>query len=1356
MPRGRRRKRARSTSSSSSSSRSSSSSSSSSSDRDRRKRTTKRRKASPTVSQNAVLSSVIPEFDPLVDDVDMWINVLEANARAFGWSDSMIKYQGLQKLRNTAKTWLDSLQKNETTWTLWRWRQWREKLSNTFQTKRNMYVLLKQLVETKPLPNQSLYEFYFQQKGKIDRLQLKFKDRDIVSIIVGSIGDPNISTAAEAGNFPRCDDLASFLHSKTYTVPEKTLQSKNSLLSKPVARQVYGQQSHSNYKADTKVDPSTTVGNNTVNAHVSCYRCGEFGHRRNSCNLKDDIQCTSCGKRGHLEKACKSKQKQPIKSQTKTETDLEVKMINAPKSKQKFCKQIFLNNFECEAFFDMGSDCSLITSDSVEKYKLQPFNLNNPINLVGFTNSTSIHVSKAVAVNLKVDTVELVSLMYVIESLSGCDILIGRNFTEDSSIMYTRVGNTLTFEPVKTMAIFNINFKEKGTEHEQLLNSIFSKYPRCFSDDLATLGKTKCVELDIELTSSKPVCFRPYRMSESERKITREITDDLLKNGIIRHSNSPYASPALLVDKASGAKRLCIDYRQLNKITVKEKYPMPMIEDLVDRLQGCKYFTSLDLKSGYHQIPVKPDSVPKTAFITPDGHFEFLRMPFGLSNGPSVFQRLMNTVLGNLRFGKVICYMDDLLIATESLEENIACLENVLEVLQTNGLTINLDKCSFFQKEITFLGYEISNNGVRPSSKKLKAIECFPIPKNIHQLRQFLGLINYFRKFIKNCAILCSPLTKLLKKDAVWQWDPQQEQAFNTIKEALIQNAVLKIFDPKLPIILYTDASRDGIGCIMVQVTKNGEQPIHFYSRQTSNDEKKYHSFELELLAVVVGLQKYRHYLLGANFKIITDCNAVRHALSKKEIIPRIGRWVLQTQEFSFEILHRPGKQMQHVDALSRNPITNATNDIPVINDVMSITEGDWLLSVQLQDPNICSIRDILLSGEAEENRQIFNQYELLGNKVYRRTEYGRRWLVPKKCVWQIIKANHDDLGHFAIDKTVERIRAKYWFPHLKKTVSKYIKNCLNCIYYKNIHGKKPGKLHPIPKYARPFHTLHLDHLGPFVKSTQQNSYLLVIVDAFTKFVFISAVKNTKSKIVINELNKIFKVFGNPKRLISDAGSAFTSKAFTSFCNERNIRAHVIATAIPRSNGQVERYNLTILEALRSMGANTDNNKWDQHITNIQQGINSTINKTTAAIPSEVFFGYRIRMNTDGIIDDDIDMTVDLTALRNKVDTNIQKAAEKQKAYFDTKRKEAPQYKIGDLVVIKIPSISNDGQSTKLMPLYKGPFQVMEILGHDRYKVADMRGAERSTRRYNGVTCVENMKPWIRVSDKEKPDVIDS
>lgn len=516
-------------------------------------------------------------------------------------------------------------------------------------------------------------------------------------------------------------------------------------------------------------------------------------------------------------------------------------------------------------------------------------------------------------------------------------------------------------------------------------------------------------------------------------------------------------------------------------------------------------------------------------------------------------------VMGNLRFDKIVLYLDDILIVSETVEENIELLEKVLQIFKENGLTLNLQKCHFLKTDIEFLGYRIDSEGLRPTEIKTMAVKSFPIPKSVHQLRQFLGLISYFRKFIKNCALLSSPLTKLLKKDSPWVWTADHDRAFETLKDSLTSDSMLAIFDPSKECILYTDACRDGIAGILMQVTECGEKPVHYYSRQTTEDEKKYHSFELELLAIVQSLGRFRHYLLGAQFRIVTDCSAVRYALTKKDIIPRIARWVLSTQEFSFEIAHREGTRMQHVDALSRNPLQSGEKSETEI--VLSITEADWLLSVQLQDKKLVEIRTILESGEQHLHEEIFDKYELLGNKVYRRTDQGRRWVVPKHCIWQIIKCNHDDLGHFSVDKTVERISSRYWFSRMRHIVKKYIKNCIKCVYYKSKGGPKEGELHPVPKYAQPFHTLHLDHLGPFVETQDNNKYLLVRVDAFTKFVFMSAVPNTESSHVISEIDGISKIFGNPRRLITDAGSAFTSKTFKEYSMQRNIRLHTVAKA---------------------------------------------------------------------------------------------------------------------------------------------------------------------------------------------------
>lgn len=1291
------------------------------------------------------LHTMIPEFDPLTDNVLSWINVIESYASTFAWSDSMIRYQALNKLKGSAKMWYDSLLRNDHSWTTWVWKDWRKIILTTFQIKRNMFDLIKEIIDKKPIENQSLYEFFFQQKAKIDALNLNFSQPDIMSIILGNISDSNITASVEASNFQSCDNLAGFLHSRLYKPKTKQMSVVSNVSSRDNTKDVKPYTQNQNVLRPVLPSSSETpsTGQTQNRKPIECFNCGG-NHKRIHCYIK----CEFCGKKGHSDSTCYTKKKiTPVKPVVQ-----ETKYISSSDSKDKFYKTIKVNEFEHTAFIDTGSSCSLISLALAKKFNLRMCPITSPITLQGFQKDSIETVSSLVTVNLKIDSVIVQNVeLYVLKELSGCEILIGRNVTERTDIMYSRIGKILKFDYAAEYVQFcevvaDPDFViDTDSQHAKLL-TLFKNYKECVASSIKELGKVNNHEMEINLSDTKPVYFRPYRASNSDRKIIRDMVNELLEHGIIRESNSPYASPALLVSKKNGEKRLCIDYRALNKITIKDKYPMPRIEELIDRLQGCKFFTSLDLKSGYYQIKMKEDSVQKTAFITEDGHYEFLRLPFGLANAPSTFQQMMNRVLGNLRFGKIIVYLDDILIVSETAEENLEILETVLKLFRENGLTLNLKKCHFLKTEIEFLGYKVGQNCIMPSESKVKAVKDFPTPKTVHQLRQFNGLISYFRKFIKSCALISSPLTQLTRKDSSWSWDSSHEHAFQALKDSLTSDSVLSIFDPKKECVLYTDASREGIAGILMQVTVEGEKPIHYYSRQTSDDEKKYHSFELELLAIVASLEKFRLYLLGTKFKIVTDCNSVRYALTKQEIVPRIARWVLSTQEFTFDIVHREGTRMQHVDALSRNPAQ--TGEKSEAELVMSITEADWLLSVQLQDSHLVYLRQILESGDRDGNKDVFTNYELLGNKIYRRTAHGRRWVVPKECVWQIIKCNHDDLGHFSLDKTYERIAHLYWFPKMRRTIKKYIKNCLNCIYYKKKGGSKEGELYPVPKYAQPFHTLHLDHLGPFVKTLKDNKYLLVTVDSFSKFVFVSPVKSTESSYVVKELETISKIFGNPRRIVADAGSAFTSVSFKQYCNDKNIRLHTIASGMPRSNGQVERFNRTVLEAMKTMGANLTDDRWDECVRHLQQGINSTFQKTIKAIPSEVFFGYRLRTDSDKLAPEpDNGNTTDVTQLRKWVDDNIKVNAELQKRRFDSTRTRATQYQEGDLVLVKILSQTNDGQSKKLMPVYKGPFQIEKILGQDRYRVTDMRGSERSHKRYTGTAAAENMKHWIRIDD---------
>ncbi|CAK1593412.1 unnamed protein product [Parnassius mnemosyne] len=422
------------------------------------------------------------------------------------------------------------------------------------------------------------------------------------------------------------------------------------------------------------------------------------------------------------------------------------------------------------------------------------------------------------------------------------------------------------------------------------LLDLLNSYRGCFAFTTSELGKTSIVEMRIKLNDAAPVTYRPYRLSLSEREKVNSIINELLTNEIIRESDSEYASPIILVSKKNGDLRLCVDYRALNRKTIKDKYPMPLIEDQIDNLQGQRYFTTLDLTQGYHQIPMSEDSKHLTAFVTPDGHFEYNRMPFGLTNALAVFQRMIHKLLNKHKIPGVMAYMDDIVIGAKTITEGIEKLHQVLNILREANLTLNLKKCHFFKTTIDYLGFEVSENGIRPGTRKTEAVLSFPTPRNPHEIRQFIGLASFFRKFIRNFATIARPLTSLTKANTPWTWGEDQIKSFLKIKEILTNRPVLAIYNPTYLTELHTDASQLGIGGMLLQ-KENEKSPLRavaYYSRQTSVEEQHFHSYELETLAVVMSLNRFRVYLLGVQFKIVTDCNALRTALTKTDLVPRL------------------------------------------------------------------------------------------------------------------------------------------------------------------------------------------------------------------------------------------------------------------------------------------------------------------------------------------------------------------------------------------------------------------------------------------------------------------------------------
>ncbi|CAK1597933.1 unnamed protein product [Parnassius mnemosyne] len=806
------------------------------------------------------------------------------------------------------------------------------------------------------------------------------------------------------------------------------------------------------------------------------------------------------------------------------------------------------------------------------------------------------------------------------------------NETNDQYIGLTDVANSREPLPIDKVKIGTLLSVSELSEFQVLL----SKYRDCFALDLSELGETNLTQMNIKLNDDTPVVYNPYRMSIKEREHLTIIVEDLLRHGIIRESNSCYASPVILVNKKNGEKRLCIDYRALNRKTLKDKYPLPRIEDQLDCLGGNSYFTSLDLASGYYQIPMAEDSKHLTAFVTPDGLFEYNRMPFGLANAPSVFQRAINTMLRGSGGRLALAYMDDLLIASKTIKEGTEKLEKVLQLLRSAKLTLKLEKCQFFQTQINYLGYEISSEGIRPGNLKIQAVANFPEPKNVHEVRQFVGLSSYFRRFVRNFSVIARPLTNLTKKDVSWRFGEEERDAFNKLKEKLVSRPLLALYDPTAPVEVHTDASKMGIGAILMQRHNDAVHPVAYYSRQTSPEEQRFHSYELETLALVTALQKFRVYLLGTNFKAVTDCSAIRNTMNKRDLVPRVARWWISMQEYDFTIEYRPGNKMAYVDALSRNPIRTDVHNNENRIDVLFVNNDAWLGTVQSSDPELQRIVKILQDPESEHVVEIKNNFTLKNGKLYRIVKKNDTvtllWVVPKSVRWQILKMNHDNNGHFGFEKTYERIKRIYWFKNMRKFTKKYCKACLECAHNKIPAGPREGMLHPIEKVSKPFDTIHADHCGPFPLSKKRNQYILAIIDSFTKYIYLKAVRDCRSKTSIQIFEEYFALFGVPRRLITDRGTSFTSNEFNKFVVGKGMKHILNAVATPRANGQIERYNKTLVESLASANHGHPENEWDTVLFKVQWSLNNTINKGTGKTPAETLFGVVPTGSCDGVM----------------------------------------------------------------------------------------------------------------------------
>ena len=1009
---------------------------------------------------------------------------------------------------------------------------------------------------------------------------------------------------------------------------------------------------------------------------------------------------------------------------SKRQMEYEIYDVNKQSQREKPLKIVELCGKTTSALIDSGSDVNLVSSEFCADVSKQ---MNNNITLsgLGFAKVQSLG---CLTTNVVIDSTKYDDVLFYVvpKDCMPFDVIIGHEFLRNVTMVMN--GSAVWIKPVEWVNLINCFCCSVDVGHvsntylkEEVIQMVESYQP-CQT-------KEAPIQLKIIVKDDVPVVQRPRRISLKEQAVVEEQVAEWLEQGIVRVSYSEYASPLVLVRKKDGNIRVCVDYRKLNVKIVKDEFPLPIIEDYIDKLAEAKVFSVLDLKNGFFHLNVSSESVKYTAFVTHHGQFEFLKAPFGLSVCPNYFMRFVTIIFRELiSKGIVLIFVDDILIPAKDEQEAVDRLREVLRVSSEYGLQINWKKAQLICRSITYLGHTIENGQVRPASEKIDAVTKFPEPKSVKQLQSFIGLASYFRKYIQNFASIARPLTDLLKKDVNFEFNDEQRCAFNRLKECLTTKPVLRIFNPRLDTEMHTDASRLAYAAILMQRSDDdgGLHPVYFMSRKTNDAERKYTSYELESLAIIEGVKKFRHYLYGIRFKIVTDCQAFQMTLKKKDLSTRVARWALLLQEFDFVVEHRPGTRMKHADALSRNPY------------VAVVTLHDEIRQAQQFDDSLKAIIEIL-------QERSYGDYYVDNGLLYKGME--KHLVIPKCMENEVIKRAHAN-GHFSKRKMIEIISKDYFIKNLDKKIEEFILSCIPCLLATRKGGKQEGFLTPIEKEESPLHTLHLDHIGPMTETKKQYNHILTMVDAFTKFTWIFPTKSTTSKETIEKLKIHQQHFGNPTRIITDRGTAYTSNDFQEYCKGENIQHIKITTGVPRGNGQVERVHRTIISVLTKMCIENPA-LWYRHVSRLQRSLNSTFQRSINTSPYQLLIGTKMRMKEDLEIyellleEERESFSEERENLRKKAKEQILQVQEENIRNFNKKRKESTKYNEGDLVAIKRTQY---GTGMKLKAKYLGPYQVIKVKRNNRYDVEKFDPSAEGP----GVTSTsaDFMKLWPGVNSR--------
>ena len=973
--------------------------------------------------------------------------------------------------------------------------------------------------------------------------------------------------------------------------------------------------------------PGTSKGVGTK-PKTPCFGCGKL-HWKKDCPHKN-TQCRTCSGIGHLAAFCRRK-KEANETPKRQKGGRYSGKVNAI-AEENSDDDVFVGNILVERaqikplYYDL-----LLPNQTVLTVELDTGSFHNLLSYNTYTKTWPCPADRPALMsytpNLKAYGGANIDVLGCIEF--GVRLTAAQQPVQTTFVLVKDDGPSLMGRSL--MQALDLTITRNQINKISSIDDFVGKYQNLFAQGLGCYeGKTFSIEVD---PTVPPKFYKARALAYTMRdKVAKEL-ERLTNEGIITPvPHAKWAAPVVPIQKPDGTIRLCGDFKLTANLSARlDCYPIPNMQDLFQGLANKTIFSKLDLSQAYAQLQLAEESKEITTINTHKGLFQFNRLPYGISNAPGLFQREMENLFKDIP--DVYCYLDDLLLMSTTKHEHELLLHKVFKRLQDKGLRLKAGKCEIGVPEVVYLGFKITRDGLLPTTTKVDAIAKAPAPKDITQLRSYLGLINFYRKFIPRAATLLEPLNRLLRANSKWQWTQEQQKAFEESKKALVDSAALVHYDPNKEVTVSADSSNYGVGAVIAHVIDGVERPCHFVSRTLSETERRYSQTEKEALALVYALKSFHEYLWGRKFELVTDHKPLLGLFApNRPISPqasgRIQRWALLLQAYDFTLVHRSGALLCTADTLSRLPYGEAVESAAVPVDWINIIKFlSWLPLTHKEirhatetDPAMATVSEYILAGWP---RSAVRDPDLI-HFSRRKDElsmqdgclmWGTRVIIPPALRKGVIEELHAD--HAGASRMKELARSYLWWPNLDRDLDKTANSCDKCL--ENRPSPPRAELHPWewPKHA--WHRIHVDFAGPV-----NNDYFLIIADAHSKWVDIYRTKGTATGDAIKGLRKSMAIFGLPVTIVSDNGPCFTSAEFKDFVTKSGIRHTTTAVYHAASNGLAERAVRTFKEFLKKSSEPVDL-AIDRFLFNYRV----TPHSTTGVSPAELMFGRKVRTRLD-------------------------------------------------------------------------------------------------------------------------------